>query len=507
MRNQSLESLEARRLLASTAFASVEPAPPTTGTAIVRGNVFRDANQNAVRDAGEVGQPNIRVFLDYNGNGVRDGDAEPIQITNSLGAYRFETAKAPATITLRLLLAGTNLIQTLPVESGARQVTTTVGGNFEVGGFGVFEPAVPPPAFTLVTGIVYTDRNGNGMRDGTEAGRPNVSVYIDTNRSGGRDDGEPVAVTNGEGRYTFEHVAAGEKQLRLLLAGTHLQQTQPSNNGPVVVNVITTQAIQAAPFGVMEIPVIPPTPSAVITGNVFYDRNENAIRDPNESGRAMVRVYIDLDNDKIRDTNEPMVFTNLLGRYRFERAPVSPELHIRLDLAGTHLRQTLPLNDGARVLATVAGQTYVDQNFGVVEITVPPPAFGQIRGRVFNDLDHDGIADQGEAGVPNKIVYLDLDHSGALTDNEPRVATDLEGRYTFEHVPVGTYAVRLIRGEWIQTSPPENGAHVAVVTAGAIVGDKHFGIYRTPVTPTILGEGGRLSPKAKDEWSAAALVG
>src|SRR5690349_20272482 len=92
-----IESLEARRLLADTA--------------IVRGFVFRDANHDGVRQSTEAGQANIRVYLDYNNNGTRDGDAEPIVLTNSLGQFRFETAKAPAAIPVRLLLTGTNFLQ------------------------------------------------------------------------------------------------------------------------------------------------------------------------------------------------------------------------------------------------------------------------------------------------------------------------------------------------------------------------------------------------------------
>lgn len=484
-----IESLESRSLL--SAVAALETPPPAVGTAVIRGNVFRDANRNGVRDSSEVGQPNVRVYLDYNNNGVRDGDAEPISITNSLGGFRFEAARAPATVVVRLLLDGTNLDQTRPANHAGRTVTTTVGGNFEVESFGVAE-RVPTPTATVLSGIVYTDLNNDGSRSSTEPGRANVLVYIDTNNDAVHQEGEPLAKTNAEGRYVFERVSAGEKKLRLLLTGTNLQQTQPSGNAPVTATVVANQVTQAGLFGVVEVRPTPTT--AIVSGNVFYDSNDNSQRDVGEMGRGNVRVYLDLDHDATREEGEPTAVTNALGQYRFERAPVSAELQIRLELAGTKLRQTFPTGNAPRVIATTAGQTYVDQNFGVREITIvpPPPTTGTLRGRVFFDADHDGTPDPGEGGVPRRVVYLDLDHSGAVSEGEPRLLTNLEGRYTFEHVPAGTYDVRLNRDGIIQTSPADNGGYAVTLVAGATVGDLNFGVYRNEATILAGSLGGSL---------------
>lgn len=364
MGTKFVEVLESRRFLSVTA-AAVEPV----ATAAVFGNVFRDANRNGVRESTEVGQANIKVYLDYNNNGTRDGDAEPIAITNSTGRFRFENAKAPETIPVRLLLTGTGFYQTRPAANAARVAKTTAGANVEVENFGVAEPApTPTPIVTVLTGIVYTDLDRNGVRADTEKGRANVSVFIDANNDGVRQNTESLAVTNAEGRYRFEKIDSGPKTLRLLLVGTNLEQTQPTGNGPVLVTVVNGTTTQAAPFGVAERRVTPPPTVgyATVRGTVFEDLDRDGVREAGEFGFPNVRVYLDLDNDRVRDATEPTVLTNGIGRYVFERAPVSPELHIRLDLTEKpQLRQSFPLANNARVVKTVAGATYGDLDFGV----------------------------------------------------------------------------------------------------------------------------------------------
>ncbi|MDB5295257.1 MAG: Cna domain protein, partial [Phycisphaerales bacterium] len=243
-------------------------------------------------------------------------------------------------------------------------------------------------------------------------------------------------------------------------------------------------------------PPLPPPPvatTAVVSGTVFTDANRSGARNDGEAGRANVRVYLDLDNDGKRDAAEPAVLTGAAGQYRFAQAPARADLHVRLDLADApRLRQSLPTNGAARVLTTVAGQTYGDQTFGVYEVpasppVVPPPpppvATGTIRGRVFADANRNGRLDAGESGVAGRGVYLDLNHNGYRDAGDRQAVTDAQGRYAFEKVAAGTYAVRLYRGDLTQTTPPNNGGFTALVRPGGTAGDLFFGTFKTG-TPT-----------------------
>ena len=362
-----IESLESRRLLADTA--------------IVRGTVFRDANHDAIRQSTEAGQANVKVYLDYNKNGVRDGDAEPIVVTNSTGGFRFEAARAPESPVVRLLLTGTNFVQSRPAANAGRPVTTAPSGDYEVESFGVYEPAATPPppptpTVTVLTGVVYTDLDRNGVRGSTEKGRANVLVYFDNNNDGVRQASERQVSTDAEGRYRFADTYPQARTLRLNLAGTNLEQTQPAGGAAVHVTVIKGSTTEAAPFGVAERKVTPPTPpassTAVVRGTVFYDRNADAARNDGEVGRANVKVYLDLNNDGVRQDNEQQSISDSLGHFQFASAPVRNDLHLRLNLVGTNLVQTLPTGGGAIVLTTVAGGVYVDRLFGVHEVALMP---------------------------------------------------------------------------------------------------------------------------------------
>jgi hypothetical protein len=54
-----------------------------------------------------------------------------------------------------------------------------------------------------VRGMVYHDRNASGHQDTNESGLSGVTVYLDTNKNGRHDSGEPSTVTGAAGAYEF----------------------------------------------------------------------------------------------------------------------------------------------------------------------------------------------------------------------------------------------------------------------------------------------------------------
>ena len=70
------------------------------------------------------------------------------------------------------------------------------------------------PSETVLAGSVFDDYNGNGIREATEIGLPNVVVYIDSNRNGVRNVGEPFKLTDSKGNYRFVNIVPGPTQIR-----------------------------------------------------------------------------------------------------------------------------------------------------------------------------------------------------------------------------------------------------------------------------------------------------
>ncbi len=76
-----------------------------------------------------------------------------------------------------------------------------------------------------------------------------------------------------------------------------------------------------------------------------------------------------------------------------------------------------------------------------VSVTPPPRTIG---GRAFNDVNGNGVMDDGEAGLAACQVFLDLDRNGKRSRKEPMVLTDDNGSYEFQAVPAGSHRVRMV---------------------------------------------------------------
>lgn len=67
-----------------------------------------------------------------------------------------------------------------------------------------------------ITGKVFDDSDGDGVKDSTEAGLSSWKLFIDSNRNGLLDAGEKTALTDSAGNYRFSSLAAGTYVLRIV---------------------------------------------------------------------------------------------------------------------------------------------------------------------------------------------------------------------------------------------------------------------------------------------------
>jgi streptogramin lyase len=79
-----------------------------------------------------------------------------------------------------------------------------------------------------ITGTVFQDFNRNGLLSSNKPGLPGKTVFLDLNHSGTLDAGDPVAVTDANGFYSFPAVPAGTYTLRQLVPPTYLQANPPA---------------------------------------------------------------------------------------------------------------------------------------------------------------------------------------------------------------------------------------------------------------------------------------
>jgi len=69
--------------------------------------------------------------------------------------------------------------------------------------------AAPALSTGSISGVVFSDANGNGIQDAGEPGLSNWTVFLDANQNGTLDRGEQTATTDTSGHYAFTNLTAG----------------------------------------------------------------------------------------------------------------------------------------------------------------------------------------------------------------------------------------------------------------------------------------------------------
>ena len=78
---------------------------------------------------------------------------------------------------------------------------------------------------------------------------------------------------------------------------------------------------------------------------------------------------------------------------------------------------------------------------------------GGIRGVLYEDMNANGVFDEGEPGLAGWVVFLDADGDGVLSESEAWTTTAADGTYEFTDLAPGTYVVAAVRPDpWISYS-------------------------------------------------------
>jgi hypothetical protein len=431
---------------------------------VLTGHVYRDTNKNGVLDANEAGEPNVIVYIDLNGNNVRD-PGEPSATTDVNGNYSLVVNTDGSYVARCDLANSSQLIQTTAnpaAQSVSGGATVTVSPAFGValnlhGG--------------ILTGQVYRDMNKNGVLDAGEVGEPNVIVFADLNNSQTRDAGEPWTTTDANGDYSLPINADGSYVVRIDLtaAGNTFQTTAV----PTAVSVAGGATVTVSPaFGVYHT-------GGIVTGLVYFDANRNGQRDANENAEAGVTVFVDANNDGKLNASEISAVTNSSGAFTLS-VPTDGNYSIRQVLRNGQFASTtnptqvslsggntITVNFGSTSVFAVgsgAGTTATVQVYnpdGSLRATIIP--YGTFAGGVrvaTGDINGDGVPDiitaPGAGGGPHIRVY-----SGT----------------TFQLIRAFfAYSVSMTSGVFVATGDVDGDGHTDIIT-GAGVG---IGVHTDP---------------------------
>jgi uncharacterized repeat protein (TIGR01451 family) len=396
------------------------------------GNVYFDANNNGIKDAGETGIQGTTVTL----SGTTDqGPVSQTATTDANGFYQFTN-----------LLPGSYSVQEAqpPGWLDGKDTAGTLGGT--VTNDLISSIAMPAGASSLnnnfgelkassLSGYVYADGNNNGSKDPGETGIAGTTVTL--TGSNGNGPVSQTTTTDVNGFYQFT----------TLLPGTYaINETQPANysdgkdsigsQGGVQGNDVFSNINLAAGVDGVNNNFGELAPSS-LAGYVYMDANNNGVKDPGEAPIAGVGITLSgtdgngpVNKVAVTDANGFYQFQNLLpGTYAINETQPANYLD-GLDAVGSQGGTTG--NDVLSNIALAAATQGTNNNFGEL-------APAGLSGYVYVDANNNGIKDPGEPGIAGTTVTLT-----GFNDQGPMsltATTDVNGLYQFQNLRPGTYAI------------------------------------------------------------------
>ena len=385
---------------------------PPVGT--IQGIVWSDTNGDGVRGAGESAMAGLPLYIDLNNNGIQDA-AEPARTTDAAGAYSFNNIRTGTYRVTEVAPSGWSTTEGRPSS-----VFTSVFQN----GLNVIDFFNLIPVAGSISGTLWDDADGNGVRGSEETLLEGWQVYLDLNSNGLRETSEPSYTTTADGSYTFANVAYGTKTVREVVPSNWLA-TNPTTAASTF-RLLSGESRTGVNFGNRE-------RVGTIKGNVWNDENGDRLRGAAEAGLADWTVYLDTNSNGVQDASERSVQTDVSGNYLFSRVPVGT---YRVNEAV----QSGWITSEGKVSSVTTTVTLGSVN--TIDYLNLVPVTGTVSGTVFGDPDANGLLSATETGLEGWTVYADINKNGVADTGEPTAVSDAAGLYTISGVPYGTTAIR-----------------------------------------------------------------
>ncbi len=189
-------------------------------------------------------------------------------------------------------------------------------------------------------------------------------------------------------------------------------------------------------------------------GTKFDDIDGDGVRQPWEPGLAGWTIYLDANNNGQLDTGEQSTTTDAAGMYWF--VDVAPGTYPVREVQTGWFQTTAPPSPIVVSAGATGAITGVDfGNFELIDIC----------GTKFEDLNGNGVWDEGEPGLDGWEIYLDLNNDGKWDNGEPKQVTINGGEYCFLNQRPGTYIVReVLKDGWAASLG--NDGHVIKAKSG-----------------------------------------
>ena len=277
----------------------------------------------------------------------------------------------------------------------------------------------------IIRGSVLIDQNNDDVAGNTEPPAPGQTVFIDLNRNGGLDSGEPSTTSAANGSFEFSDAPVGQ----LLLSVS--PQSGWYVSSPVAPGFEVSTTIDGGVFLPGKFAVTQAPPRNYLSVKGFEDLNRNGIRESDEINRTLPLTWVDYNDNGQLDTGEPYTASNYGGTFLL---PGPGTYHVRFQVptgwVATTTDPIVTLGPGQRVFNLPLGAA------------VPAASGTSLGGIAFLDSNLNGVFDSGESPRSGVRIYNDLDDDFAFDPGEPSIMTDSLGRFSFVNLAPGSYMLR-----------------------------------------------------------------
>jgi protocatechuate 3,4-dioxygenase beta subunit len=311
---------------------------------------------------------------------------------------------------------------------------------------GAVIPLEQVPLPITISGNVYNDPNANNHRDSGEQGIAGVTLSLYELVEGNYVDTGKTALTDTVGHYKFDGVLPGTYKIvetqpsGYLSVGDTVGTVDGQPRGTIVtVDILSNINLEGGDDSINN--DFAETLPATISGHVYFDANNNGIRDAGEAPLTGVTVKL-LDSNG--NATGATTTTDSTGYYQFTTlmpgtygvAEMQPDgYYDGLDAAGTAggtAHNPGDLIDGVKLLGGQNGQNY---DFGEL---LPC----SLSGRVFLDMNGNAVYDDATDTLLVGVTVNLLDGSGNLLQS---TITDDIGGYEFTNLAPGVYSVQEVQ--------------------------------------------------------------
>ena len=459
---------------------------PSPGTFAVQTATVLDGNEckaDFFNVIAEVGDITGTAWRDFNGDGVRATDPVTGAFTDTalsgwtiyLDTNNSRTLDAGETTTLTDANGGYSF---LSVASGSRYVGEVLQTGYEAsrgfdsqvhvtvttGNVTVVDFANLTPEASDVSGTVFKDIDGNGLRGPTEPALSGWQVFVDLNEDGLLTPGELVTTSAADGSYTLVAVPRG-RQMITQVPDAHYRTNSPVG-GAFTIDVLNGVMLTGYDFANEE-------RIGNLGGTLWNDFNGDGVRAITDVALSGWTVFLDENHNGVADPTELSQTTDINGDYTFVGLPEGTVTVAEVVPTGWEVAPGF----SASVTISISTGLTTTVDFANLE-----PVPSTINGAIYNDMNADGHRATNpttgaftEPGLSGWQVFVDLNNDGLLTAGEPVATSDADGNYSLTGVPHGTRKIVEVANPNFVKTAPASGQYTINVLNGVTIGGYDFG--------------------------------